>query len=75
MNISVAKQRMGEVLAVDSINSTQFDFLATHVPFRKIVLKTGKNGINEDISEDEIYDKLFSPEGMNRHLLNLLNGT
>lgn len=74
MNISVAKQRMGEVLAVDSINSTQFDFLATHVPFRKIVLKTGKNGINEDISEDEIYDKLFSPEGMNRHQLIIVEG-
>lgn len=74
MNISVAKQRMNEVLAVDSINSTQFDFLATHVPFRKIVLKTGKNGVNKNISEDEVFDKLFSPDSMNRHQLVIVEG-
>lgn len=74
MNISVAKRRMNEVLAVDSINSTQFDFLATHVPFRKIVLKTGKNGVTENISEDEVFDKLFSPDGMNRHQLIIVEG-
>ena len=74
MNISVAKQRMNEVLAVDSINSTQFDFLATHVPFRNITLKSGKNGVNEEISEDSIYDKLFSPDCMDRHQLIIVDG-
>lgn len=74
MNISVAKLRMNEVLAVDSINSTQFDFLATHVPFRKIVLKTGKNGVNENISEDEVFDKLFSPDSMKWHQLVIVEG-
>lgn len=75
MNISIAKQRMSEVLAVDSISSTQFDFLATHVPFRKITLKVGKNGANENMSEDAVYDKLFSTEGMNHHQLIIVEGS
>ena len=36
MNIGIAKSRMAEVLAVDSINSLQADFFATHVPFKKL---------------------------------------
>lgn len=36
MNTAIAKKRVGQVLRIDSIDSTDSDFLATHVPFRKI---------------------------------------
>ena len=38
MNKQIALKRLKDVLNVDSINSTQADFLSTHVPFRKITV-------------------------------------
>lgn len=33
MNTAIAKKRINQVLRIDSIDSTDSDFLATHVPF------------------------------------------
>ena len=35
MNVEVVKNRISRVLRVDSIDSTEYDFLATHVYQRK----------------------------------------
>ena len=51
MNIATARKRIGQVLRIDSIDSTDSDFLATHVPFRKIV----NNFIFNDSKNDESY--------------------
>lgn len=32
MNPSIARKRLQQVLRVDAVNSSQSDFLATHVP-------------------------------------------
>ena len=44
MNKQIALTRLKDVLNVDSINSTQADFLATHVPFRKIKVTNDLSG-------------------------------
>lgn len=69
MNISIAKKRMSRVLAVDSINSSQADFLATHVPFRKVTLSSNVNGnsVKEYLSESDVYSKLFNQEKSDEH--------
>ena len=63
MNTDIAKKRIGQVLRIDSIDSTDSDFLATHVPFRKIVVGTRSGEQFEETykSEDEIYKDLFNP--------------
>jgi len=61
MNIDVAKKRLSQVLRVDSIDSTDSDFLATHIPFRKIVVRTrsGDHFEENNKSEEEIYKEIF----------------
>ena len=64
MNTAIAKKRISQVLRVDSIDSTDSDFLATHVPFRKIVVAT-KSGNQFDEtykSEEDIYRDIFNNE-------------
>lgn len=43
MNSEIAKSRIGEVIRIDTVTSTQADFLATHVPVQNIHIR--KNGI------------------------------
>jgi len=64
MNIAIAKNRISQVLRVDSIDSTDSDFLATHVPFRKIVVSTKSGDQFEEAfkSEQDIYRDIFSNE-------------
>ncbi len=61
MNIDIAKKRISQVLRVDSIDSTDSDFLATHVPFRKIVVSTRSGDRHEETnrSEEDIYKDIF----------------
>jgi hypothetical protein len=61
MNIATAKKRIGQVLRIDSIDSTDSDFLATHVPFRKIVVSTRSGNQFEEAnrSEEDIYKEIF----------------
>lgn len=64
MNTAIAKKRISQVLRIDSIDSTDSDFLATHVPFRKIVVAT-KSGNQFDEtykSEEDIYRDIFNNE-------------
>lgn len=39
MNSEVAKQRLTEVVRIDTITSSYGDFMATHVPFKQIQLQ------------------------------------
>lgn len=61
MNLKIATSRMNEVIRTDTVTSSEADFLATHVPLRKVlVLKGGaleKGGIFA--SEEEIYSNLI----------------
>lgn len=62
MNTAIAKKRISQVLRVDSIDSTDSDFLATHVPFRKIVFATKSGDQFEESykSEEDIYKDIFN---------------
>ena len=61
MNIAIAKKRIGQVLRIDSIDSTESDFLATHVPFRNIVVSTKSETQFKEAnrSEEDIYKDIF----------------
>lgn len=65
MNIEIAKERYKEVLRVDVITNTQGDFLATHVPFKKLYVTKYAELTTEDykkpLSEKEVYDLLVTP--------------
>ena len=53
MNKQNVLNRLSDVLNVDSINSSQADFLSTHVPFRKITVTNDLSGtpISEHIQK------------------------
>ena len=76
MNIGIAKSRMAEVLAVDSINSLQADFFATHVPFKKLTFSGDLNDKNhkEYLNEDDVYGNIFNSEKENQHQFILVMG-
>lgn len=61
MNTQVASSRIKDVLDVDSMNYTQANFLATHVPFRKIRVVNDLSGaaVSESLSEEEIFNNYF----------------
>lgn len=78
MNKQIAMRRLKDVLNVDSINSTQADFLATHVPFRKITVTNDLAGtpVFDYVSEDEVFDKYFNnSEMLNKHQLIVVDGS
>ncbi len=78
MNKQIALTRLKDVLNVDSINSTQADFLATHVPFRKIKVTNDLSGTptSEYISEDNVFNKYFNNSNMyNEHQLIVVDGS
>lgn len=78
MNKQVAFKRMTAVLNVDSIDSAQSDFLATHIPFRKIMVTkdVAENPITEYISEDEIFNQFFNNSAnYDNHQLIIVDGS
>nr|WP_294485123.1 hypothetical protein [uncultured Anaerosporobacter sp.] len=78
MNKQIAFKRLTDVLNVDSINSTQADFLSTHVPFRKITVTNDLSGtpIAEYISEDEVFNKYFNnSDKYDEHQLIVVDGS
>ncbi|MBQ3165685.1 MAG: hypothetical protein IJC02_14340 [Lachnospiraceae bacterium] len=78
MNQQIVSSRIEDVLNVDSINSKQGDFLATHVPFRKISVTNDLSGTSttEHISEEEIFDRYFhNSEIYNNHQLIIVDGS
>jgi hypothetical protein len=78
MNKQIALKRLKDVLNVDSINSTQADFLSTHVPFRKITVTNDLSGtpVSDYISEDEVFSKYFNNSDVyNEHQLIVVDGS
>lgn len=78
MNTVIAKKRISQVLRIDSIDSTDSDFLATHVPFRKIVVGTKSGDQFEETykSEEDIYRDIFANElTRNEHQFVIFEGS
>lgn len=78
MNTAIAKKRVGQVLRIDSIDSTDSDFLATHVPFRKIVVGTNSGDRFEEVykSEEDIFKDIFKNElTHNEHQFIIVEGS
>lgn len=78
MNTAIAKKRISQVLRIDSIDSTDSDFLATHVPFRKIVVGTRSGDRFEESykSEEDIYRDIFNNEQTrNEHQFVIVEGS
>lgn len=77
MDSSIAKSRINDVIMRNSIDSTQADFLATHVPFKKItinnVFKSSES--NFIYSEEEFYNQYFCNADLyNAHQLIVVEG-
>lgn len=54
----IAKSRIGEVIRIDTVTSTQADFLATHVPVSNIHIKKKWDSKTEQIfSEEQVFNK------------------
>lgn len=62
MDSKVAKRRIGDVIRVDTITSSQADFMATHVELKNIQLAKSYEGKTERILTEE--------EALNRYVLN-----
>ena len=78
MNTAIAKKRISQVLRIDSIDSTDSDFLATHVPFRKIVVgtKSGERFEETYKSEEDIFRDIFNNElTRNEHQFIIVEGS
>lgn len=77
MNIQIAKNRVHQVINVDSINNEAYDFMATHIPFRNITYRTGVNvGKKESISETEVFYKIFEDSLIaDKHQLIIVEGS
>jgi len=69
MNISIAKDRISRILRMDAITASQGDFLATHVPIKKLYLLNSFFPIPESgtlISEDDVFNQyILNPD--NKH--------
>ena len=59
MNSEIAKSRIGEVIRIDTVTSTQADFLATHVPVQNIHIrkKWDSKSDNNVMSEEKVFNK------------------
>ena len=77
MDLNIVKKRMNQVFMVDSINSTEADFLATHIPFKKISFRYGISGsVLETVDEEEAFYKLFKdPSVEDKHQLIIVEGS
>ena len=78
MDTTIAKKRVGQVLRIDSIDSTDSDFLATHVPFRKIVVGTNSGDKFDEVykSEEDIFKDIFKNElTRNEHQFIIVEGS
>ena len=77
MKSNIAKQRLSEVVRVDTITSSQGDFLATHVPVKKLqLLKKYDSNTTSDktYSEEEIYrNVVLNPK--NKHQFVIVIGS
>jgi transcription termination factor Rho len=77
MRSEIVQRRMKEVLRVDSINRSQGDFLASHVPFQRMIVVNGHDAMQArtEISEEEVFQKFFdNPEMADQHQLMIVEG-
>lgn len=73
MNSKIAKNRLSEVVRIDTITSSQGDFLATHVPIKKIQVlkKFVTNSSNEKYyPEEDVYNNIIlNPKNKHQFIL------
>lgn len=75
MHLKIAKIRMNEVIRTDTVTSSEADFLATHVPLKKVlVLKGGALEKGGSFSnEEEIYNN-YIINSDNKHQFIVVSG-
>ena len=73
MNSEIAKQRLSEVVRIDTITSSFGDFMATHVPFKKIRLQKKLDGSavsGTAYTEEQVYKKVvLNPKDQHQFVL------
>lgn len=72
MNSEVAKQRLSEVVRIDTITSSYGDFMATHVPFKQIQLQKEYDSsvVSKTYTEEQIYKKVvLNPKDQHQFVL------
>ena len=72
MNSEVAKQRLSEVVRIDTITSSYGDFMATHVPFKQIQLQKeyDTSATSKTYTEEQIYKKVvLNPKDQHQFVL------
>lgn len=73
MNSEIAKQRLSEVVRIDTITSSYGDFMATHVPFKQIQLQKEYDSStisSKTYTEEEIYKKIvLNPKDQHQFVL------
>lgn len=73
MNSEIAKQRLSEVVRIDTITSSYGDFMATHVPFKQIQLQkeydTSAAGV-KTYTEEQVYKRIIlNPNNQHQFVL------
>ena len=72
MNSEIAKQRLSEVVRIDTITSSYGDFMATHVPFKQIQLQKEYDpaATSKTYTEEQIYKKVvLNPKDQHQFVL------
>lgn len=73
MNSEIAKQRLSEVVRIDTITSFFGDFMATHVPFKQIQLQKEFNGSATSgtlYTEEQVYKRVvLNPKDQHQFVL------
>ncbi len=72
MNSEVAKQRLSEVVRIDTITSSYGDFMTTHVPFKQIQLQKEYDSsiASKKFTEEQIYKKVvLNPKNQHQFVL------
>lgn len=76
MNLPIATERLNAVTQTNAIADSHWDFLATHVPFRKIAVSHNlKNeAASQVIDEVSVFNELFDPVALTRHQFAVVTG-
>lgn len=75
MVTGIAKNRIGEVIRIDTVTSSQADFLATHVPVEHIQIKNKWNGkVEQELSEEDVFSK-YVLNSANKHQFIIVIGS
>mgnify|MGYP000937373412 CR=1 FL=1 len=72
MNWENVRQRIDDIIQTDVLINEEYDFLATHIPFKKLsVQKSGRTDARaETLSETEVFDNLvINPDNNHRFII------